>query len=115
MPYLHKGDVVFAKFPYEEDKTLKKSRPCLILAVDDKKQRFLASKITTAKLERFWAFHLNAGMADMESGFLRFESWINLNRREWLSISDYEFAIGRLKEEVLNKILEKFAALFKSV
>ena len=52
---LTQGEIVFAKFPYEEDKTFLAKRPCLVLAVDDKKQCFLAVKITSTELDRSWA------------------------------------------------------------
>ena len=38
------GDIVFANFPFEEDKNIAKPRPCLVLAVDDVNQKILAAK-----------------------------------------------------------------------
>ena len=34
MQSLNKGDIVFAKFPFEEDKTIFKPRPCFVFSVD---------------------------------------------------------------------------------
>lgn len=107
MPSLRQGDIVFAYFPFEEDKHILKKRPCLVLAVDDNNKRFLAAKITTTQLYRSWAVHLNAGNSDLASGNLLTESWINLNRRELIPFSDYIFTIGTLKQDTLDFIIGK--------
>lgn len=110
MPSLQQGDIVFAYFPFEEDKTILKKRPCLVLALDNIKSRFLAAKITTTKLNRSWAVHLNAGNTDLASENLQMESWINLNRREWIPISDYIFTIGTINHEILSVIINKITS-----
>ena len=110
MPFLRQGDIVFAYFPYEEDSTVFKQRPCLVLAVDSHNTRFLAAKITTTPLNRSWAIHLNAGNIDLASGYLRMESWINLNRREWIPFSDYVFTIGTLNHDILDFIINKITS-----
>ena len=107
MPFLHQGDIVFAYFPFEEDNSIVKKRPCLVLAIDDNNKRFLAAKITTTRLNHSWAVHLNKGNADLASGYLKIESWINLNRREQIPFSDYIFTIGTLKHEIMQSIIEK--------
>ena len=99
---LKQGDIVFANFPYEEDKLVKKPRPCLVLAVRD--NRFLAAKITTTKIDRSWVVYLRAGTIDMASGTLRFDSWINLARREWINCADFIFHIGALRDELMQNI-----------
>ena len=71
MPSLHQSDIVFAYFPFEEDKTILKKRPCLVLAVDNDNNRFLAAKITTTQLNRSWAIHLKAGKDYLVSGNLK--------------------------------------------
>ena len=58
MPSLQQGDIVFAYFPFEEDKTILKKRPCLVLALNNIKSKFLAAKITTTKLNRSWVMKL---------------------------------------------------------
>ena len=93
--------------PFEEDKTILKKRPCLVLAVDNDNNRFLAAKITTTQLNRSWAIHLKAGKDYLVSGNLQSESWINLNRRERIPFSDYIFTVGTLKRDILNSILDK--------
>ena len=105
MPFLHQADIVFAYFPFEENKTIVKKRPCLVLAVDDNNKRFLAAKITTTPLNRSWAIHLNTGNTDLASGYLHFESWINLNRRKQIPFSDYIFTIGTLKHDIMQSII----------
>ena len=91
MQSLNQGDVVFAYFPYEEDKSINKPRPCLILAVDTEHKKFLAAKITTTKIERSWAIFMRSGTKDMRTGSMRSDSWINLTRREWIPFSDFIF------------------------
>ena len=108
MPLLTQGDIVFALFPYEEDKTIVKQRPCLVLAVDNQRQLFLAAKITTTRLSHSWAIHLHSGETDMSIGSIKTESWINLNRREWIPFSDYIFKIGKVNSNILNNIIQKF-------
>ena len=108
MQSLSQGEIVFAYFPYEEDKTLKKERPCLVLAVDDTNQKFLVAKITTTKIERYWVIHLKAGTENMAKGYLiRTDSWINLNRREWISYDDFIFYIGKVTDFILEEIFIK--------
>ena len=85
---LHQGDIVFAYFPFEEDKNILKKRPCLVLAVDNTKNRFLAAKITTTQIIRSWAIHLHSGSTDLASGNLKTESLINLNRLEFIPFSE---------------------------
>ena len=103
---LHQGDIVFAYFPYEEDKTIVKKRPCLVLAVQNEKHRFLAAKITITPLPQSWAIHLQAGNINLALGNLRAESWINLNRREWLPFQNYIFTIGTVKRNILDTIIK---------
>ena len=107
MQSLRQGDIAFVPFPYEEDKTLSRRRPCLVLAVDDDKQRFLGAKITTTELRQRWAFHLNQGTADTISGMILRESWINLNRREWFLFTDCTQVFASIRPDILNAILER--------
>ena len=39
MLFLSQGDIVFANFPFEEDKNITKPCPCLVLAIDDVNQK----------------------------------------------------------------------------
>lgn len=107
MLLVNKGDIVFVNFPFEEDGTIYKSRPCLVLAVDDENKKFLAAKITTTPLNRSWAVELKQGTEDMKTGSLRSESWINLNRREWIPYSDYIFKIGSINADILLRVMQK--------
>lgn len=103
------GDIVFAPFPFEEDTDEKKNRPCLVLSVEANAGRFIGVKITSTHLNRYWAYRLNAGAADVSSGRIQKESWINLNRREWLNIDDCTFKIASLKADIFKEILAKIS------
>lgn len=107
---LNQGDIVFANFPLEEEKSSFTKRPCLILAVDEENERFLAAKITTTELNRSWAVHIRAGNSDMNKGYLRMDSWINLNRREWLPFSELIFYIGSIKNDILDNIIHQLTS-----
>ena len=111
MRSLHQGDTAFVPFPYEEDKTVFRRRPCLVLAVDGTKQCFLGAKITTTELKQRWAFHLNLGTKDTISGAILRESWINLNRREWFPFADCIQVFAKLKPDILNAVLEQMRLL----
>ena len=111
MRSLRQGDIAFVPFPYEEDKTVSRRRPCLVLAVDEAKQRFLGAKITTTELKQRWAFHLNSGTKDTLSGAILRESWINLNRREWFSFADCIQVFARLRPDIMNAVLQRMRLL----
>ena len=111
MRSLRQGDIAFVPFPYEEDKTITRRRPCLILAVDDVNQRFLGAKITTTELKQRWAFHLNQGGIDTVCGTILRESWINLNRREWFSFADCIQVFASIKPDIMIAILERIRLL----
>lgn len=107
MPSFKAGDIVFVPFPFEENGLTYKNRPALLLAVKEPEQCFLAAKITTTELNRYWAFHLNAGTTDCLYGRILKASWVNLNRRAWFSFSDCTRKFASLKPEILRKILGK--------
>ncbi|MBQ7263063.1 MAG: hypothetical protein IJR14_05015 [Synergistaceae bacterium] len=93
---------MMAPFPYEEDRTIVKMRPCLILGVDEKRSRFLAAKITTTEVRAWWGIPLSAGTADMISGMILRPSWVDLHRREWIPFSDCAFRIGRIRPDLFD-------------
>ena len=107
MRLLSRGDIVFARFPYEEDAHIKKPRPCLVLAVDNENKKFLAAKITTTRIDRSWAVYIKAGDGDMASGSIRFDSWIDMSRREWIPFEDFIFHVGVINSEKLKSIIDK--------
>ena len=107
MQSLNKGDIVFAKFPFEEDKTIFKPRPCFVISVDTVNNRFLAAKITTTEIKRSWAIHIKSEKDDMSTGSMRIESWINLNRIKWIPFSDFTFKIGTASSDILNNVIQK--------
>ena len=111
MLLLHQGDIVFAPFPHEDERDVFDKRPCLVLAVDIDNKRFLAAKITTTNLNRYWAFHLNSGGQDTSSGKILKESWINLNRREWIDLKDCIYVLAKIKSEIFSKILQRMNEL----
>lgn len=111
MPSLRQGNIVFAPFPHEDDRQVFDKRPCLVLAVDEEKDRFLAAKITTTELRRYWAFRLSPGTRDTISGRILKESWINLNRREWIAASDCLRILAMLRPSVMNAVLERMDML----
>ena len=113
MLFLHQGDIVFAPFPHEDERDVFDKRPCLVLSVDIDNERFIAAKITTTNLNRYWAFHLNPGRQDTSSGKILKESWINLNRREWIDFKDCIYVLARVKDEIFNQILERMDNLAK--
>ena len=114
MPLLTQGDIVFAPFPYEDDKSISKQRPCLVLAIDSDNGRFLAAKITTTPLNRVWAVPLKAGCESLKDGDLRLDSWINLNRREWINISDFIFKIGTIHDDIFDFITKMMTSTANS-
>lgn len=105
------GDVVFAPFPFEEDATIFKNRPCLVLAVRGDTNTFLAAKLTTTRLECYWAVPLKAGTSEVSSGSILKDSWINLNRREWLDLNSCIYKLATLKEEIFEHIVLKVSGL----
>ena len=109
MPSYNKGDVVFANFPQEEDKTVKNPRPCLVLAVNG--NGVIAAKMTKTQLTAFWAYPIRKGNTDMCIGTIKYDSWINLNRRELVPFTDIRFYIGKLSSEVFSDIQSRFRSL----
>ena len=107
---LEPGDIVLASFPFEEDanRNITKKRPCLVLAVKPVDSSFYAAKITTTPLHHSWAYHLNSGSSDVSSGRIKKESWINLNRREWLSTKDCILVFAKLKADIMKDIISRF-------
>lgn len=108
---LHKGDIVFARYPREETPEIKSSRPCLVLAVLPLESKIIGAKLTTTLLPRAWSYSLNAGEADMRSGRLQYDSWINLRRREEIPFLDIEKNLCSLKFEVFNAVLKQIENL----
>jgi hypothetical protein len=103
------GDIVFAPFPFEEDRSRVKKRLCLVLAIDLKLSQFLGAKITSTELKQWWAYPLNSGNVDVSSGNIKKKSWINLNRREWIFFEDCLFKIATLKPEIFEIIRSRFS------
>ncbi|GHV29607.1 hypothetical protein FACS1894167_09160 [Synergistales bacterium] len=109
MPFLPAaGDIVFAPFPFEEDRSRVKKRPCLVLTVDLSASQFLGAKITTTELKQWWAYPLNPGNVDVSSGSIKEKSWINLNRREWILCKDCLCVFATLRPEILEIIRSRF-------
>ena len=108
---LRRGNVVFAPFPHEDERDVFDKRPCLVLAVDNENNRFLAAKITTTELRQYWSFRLSPGTGDTASGRILKESWINLNRREWIPVKDCLRVFAMLNSEVMNAILARMDIL----
>mgnify|MGYP000866044005 CR=1 FL=1 len=106
MPSIQPGDIVVVLFPYE-DKAVKKTRPCLILA-SHPDGRLLAVKMTSTRLDRWWAYRLESGEACVSKGSIRLESWLNLRRRAWIPPQDVGVWCASLKPEVFQEILDKF-------
>ena len=111
MPFVSQGNIVFALFPHEDNRAVFDKRPCLVLAVDIGHGRFLAAKITTTRLPQYWAFHLSPGNVDMTSGALLKESWINLNRREWIPLKDCLRVLAKLRQDKMDAILDRMGML----
>ena len=103
------GDIVFAPFPFEEDATVFKNRPCLVLAVRTDTDTFLAAKLTTTRLECYWAVPLRAGTSEVSSGSIPKDSWINLNRREWIDLSSCMYKLATLRAEIFECIRLKMS------
>ena len=101
------GDVVFARYPREETPSIKDSRPCLILGSNDRGD-FLAVKMTSTSLDRVWAYQIPKGAVCASKGSIKYDSWLNLNRREWIPPEDIVFWCATLKPEVFSDILSRF-------
>lgn len=99
-----KGAIIFADFPYEEDRTIKKKRPCLVISRG--RGYVLAAKITTTPSYYPWAYFLEAGTCCTLTGEIRKDSYIDLSRREMIPITDVSRIVAELRQEIFVEICE---------
>lgn len=64
--------------------------------------------MTSTSLDRVWAYQIPKGAVCASKGSIKYDSWLNLNRREWIPPEDIVFWCATLKPEVFSDILSRF-------
>jgi hypothetical protein len=100
MKNIRYGEVWFAKFPYEENKNIKKSRPVIVLDVQT--LEVLSVKVT--KTEPRENDEYDTPILYWEDAKLRFKSTARISKTMYLSKNEFSRKLGDLHSVDLNNI-----------
>lgn len=113
-PKYHEGHVVECHFPFEEDSSLSKPRPGLVVRIDGNNE-YLVVKITgtnySGTQEGFWIKESDDEYLDMN---LDKPSFVQIERHVTLHASEFFNDIsptGQCSDDFLDKVIEKMSEL----
>ena len=103
-------EVWFAEFPFEEDDSITKERPVIVLSVDDKACAVLSMKVTSAK--PYSEFEIN--LYDWAEIPLHHESTADASDVRLILKSDFRRKIGRLSDDDWDNVTDLYYRYLKS-
>ena len=104
-------EVWFAEFPFEEDESIVKERPVIVLAVDDDTCKVLSMKVTSR--EPYSEFEIT--LFDWAKIPLHHESTAVASDVKNIRKSDFRRKIGRLSDNDWNNVTDLYYSFLKSV
>ena len=109
MERLVKGDVIVIDFPFSNLK-ISKRRPVLIIKVPQGED-ILVAQITSDSYEK--DLEIKISDADFESGSLKRQSVIRIDKIASIEQSLIKYKIGALKKEKFHQIIDKICSYLK--
>ena len=107
------GDIVIASFPFSTQKGAKE-RPCLILAVCDSPQDYLAAYISSSAYAMSLVSAISIPISFASETSLKVTSYVRADKLSMLHVSVIEGRIGKLPLEIMLQVkasLKKLLAL----
>jgi mRNA interferase MazF len=104
-----KGDVVVVPFPFS-DLTQSKRRPAIVISALDGDDLILC-QITSQSIKDNYAISLND--KDFEAGSLKQSSNVRPNRIFTADSHIVSYRIGNIKQDKLNKIIERIVEIIR--
>ena len=96
-------DIVFVKYPFEEDPSIVKSRPALVIDKDIDNLKVLVVKVTkTLPRDRF-----DYRIVEWMKANLKFESTARASKIQAIKVEDIDKKIGTMTDSDYNEVIDR--------
>lgn len=104
-------DIVYVGYPYEEDPSIIKKRPALIIGKDDENLQVVVVKITKTPPRNSYDYEI----VDWVKANLKMQSTARASRIQLIGYADIIRKIGTMEDEDYNAVLKLVEEYIKTI